>query len=281
MHMHALEIYMTNFALTLFRTKNRALGAIFPSFAAKQARGLFLRPRRYPVKDWEAQMETRGRRMSYSQGLSALAWGESERKVLLVHGWESRATQMSGFVDELVNAGYQVIAIDGPAHGHSQGRRANPYLFAQAVTSAYQTLGPFEGVVGHSMGGNAVATAIAEGIDPSRVVLISSPSSIEGVLQRSQHASWLNPVIHADTYYIHAISVKPEYRGKRVGYRLMDSAINSAREQGFSKLQLDVLSGNPAVEFYRAVGFELLAETRAPKPAAFGVPPEYRMGIEL
>jgi len=182
--MHALEIYMTNFALTLFRTKNRALGAIFPSFAAKQARGLFLRPRRYPVKDWEAQMETRGRRMSYSQGLSALAWGESERKVLLVHGWESRATQMSGFVDELVNAGYQVIAIDGPAHGHSQGRRANPYLFAQAVTSAYQTLGPFEGVVGHSMGGNAVATAIAEGIDPSRVVLISSPSSIEGVLQR-------------------------------------------------------------------------------------------------
>ncbi len=106
-------------------------------------------------------------------------------------------------------------------------------------------------------------------------------ADIEGVLQRSQHASWLNPVIHADTYYIHAISVKPEYRGKRVGYRLMDSAINSAREQGFSKLQLDVLSGNPAVEFYRAVGFELLAETRAPKPAAFGVPPEYRMGIEL
>ncbi|MEH6557370.1 MAG: GNAT family N-acetyltransferase [Oceanicoccus sp.] len=106
-------------------------------------------------------------------------------------------------------------------------------------------------------------------------------ANIEGLLQRSQAASWLNPVIHSDTYYIHAISVKPECRGKRVGYLLMDSAISTAREQGFAKLQLDVLSDNPVVEFYRAVGFELLAETRAPKPSAFGVPPEYRMGMEL
>jgi ribosomal protein S18 acetylase RimI-like enzyme len=104
---------------------------------------------------------------------------------------------------------------------------------------------------------------------------------IAGVLQRSEYASWLNPEIQADTYYIHAISVKPEFRGKRVGYHLMKRAISAASEGGFTKLQLDVLSDNPAVEFYRAIGFELLAETRAPKPSAFGVPPEYRMGMTL
>jgi hypothetical protein len=32
-------------------------------------------------------------------------------------------------------------------------------------------------------------------------------ADIEGVLQRAQHASWLNPVVHPDTYYIQAISV--------------------------------------------------------------------------
>ncbi len=37
-----------------------------------------------------------------------------------------------------------------------------------------------------------------------------SASDIEGVLERSDHASWLNPVIYSDTYYIHALSVKPE-----------------------------------------------------------------------
>lgn len=107
------------------------------------------------------------------------------------------------------------------------------------------------------------------------------PNVIPGVLQRSDHASWLNPVLHADTYYVHALAVKPEFRGKRIGYQLIDGAINRAKEQGFKRFQLDVLSDNPAVEFYRAVGLELLAETRAPKPAEYGVPPEYRMGMNL
>ena len=75
--------------------------------------------------------------------------------------------------------------------------------------------------------------------------------------------------------------MKPKFRGKRVGYQLIERAINAARKDGFAKLQLDVLSDNPAVDFYRAVGLELLAETRAPIPMAFGVPPECRMGMNL
>ena len=104
---------------------------------------------------------------------------------------------------------------------------------------------------------------------------------IKGVLERSELASWLNPVVKADTCYIHAIAVKPEYRGKRVGYRLIENAISTAKDARYRNLQLDVLSDNPAVSFYHAVGLELLAETRAPKPAEFGVPPEYRMGMVL
>lgn len=104
---------------------------------------------------------------------------------------------------------------------------------------------------------------------------------IAGVVQRSEDASWLNPAIHANTYYIHAISVKTRFRGKRVGYHLMENAISTAREKGFHQLQLDVFSDNAAVDFYRAIGLEVLAETPAPKPSAFGVPPEYRMGMKL
>lgn len=107
------------------------------------------------------------------------------------------------------------------------------------------------------------------------------PDDIPGVLTRSEHASWLNPVIHDDTYYIHALSVKPDFRGKRLGYHLIQNAMAKAVEQGFAKLQLDVLSDNPAVAFYQAVGLTVLAETRAPDPSAFGVPPELRMGMAL
>ena len=53
------------------------------------------------------------------------------------------------------------------------------------------------------------------------------------------------------------------------------------REHGFRALELDVLSDNPAVEFYRAMGLELLVESRAPDPEAHGVPPEWRMAKTL
>jgi len=173
-----------NVALSLFRAKNRMMGTLFPAKAAQHASELFLSPRKFPLKDWEQNMEQRGRRLALDNGLSAIVWGDSARRILLVHGWESRATQMSGFVEALLAADYQVIAVDGPAHGQSSGNRANPYLFSRAVLQVYAKLGPFEGVVGHSMGGNAVATAIAEGLECPKVVLISSPSSIESVLKR-------------------------------------------------------------------------------------------------
>ena len=173
-----------NIALTLFRARNRVMGTLLPGKAARSAQQLFLSPRKFPLKDWEWEMEQQGRRIKLEQGLSAISWGQSRRKILLVHGWESRATQMSGFVNALTEAGFQVIAIDGPAHGLSQGRKANPYLFSKAVLQACRELGPFEGIIGHSMGGNALATAIAEGLECPKVVLISSPASIDRVLQR-------------------------------------------------------------------------------------------------
>lgn len=104
---------------------------------------------------------------------------------------------------------------------------------------------------------------------------------ISEVLERSDHASWLNPVVHSGIYYVHALSVKPEARGKRVGMRLLSAAMDRARAAGNRGLQLDVLSDNPAVNFYQSMGLELLVESRAPKPEAEGVPPEWRMGIKF
>ena len=93
---------------------------------------------------------------------------------------------------------------------------------------------------------------------------IANPADVQEVLEHSDHASWLNPVIGEGTYYVHALSVKPAARGKRVGMQLLSNAIEWARQQGFGKLQLDVLSDNPAVNFYQSMGLTLLVESRAP-----------------
>jgi fermentation-respiration switch protein FrsA (DUF1100 family) len=172
------------FGFQVFKTRNQLLGLLRPQQTARMAADLFLTPKRHPLKAWENDKEAQGKRIDLEGGLSAIQWGESPRSVLLVHGWESRATQLSGFVDSLLELGFQVIALDAPAHGYSAGRCANPVLFAKAIATADRQLGPFDGIVGHSMGGSAVGIALSEGVRCEKVVLISSPSSIEGVLKR-------------------------------------------------------------------------------------------------
>jgi len=103
-------------------------------------------------------------------------------------------------------------------------------------------------------------------------------SAVPGIIERSEHAHWLNPAIRSHVYYVHALSVKPEHRGKQIGVALLTHAMQEGQRQGLKALELDVLSDNPAVHFYSAMGLELLVESRAPKPEAYGVPPEWRMG---
>ena len=102
-----------------------------------------------------------------------------------------------------------------------------------------------------------------------------------GLIERSEHAHWLNPAMRDRIHYVHALAVKPEHRGKQLGVRLLSDAMELGRAARARALELDVLSDNPAVHFYASMGLELLVESRAPKPEAFGVPPEWRMGIAL
>ena len=108
-----------------------------------------------------------------------------------------------------------------------------------------------------------------------------SIEEVKGLSERSGHAQWLNPVIRKNTYYIHAVAVTAESRGKKFGVELIQHAMSMGREQGCKGLELDVMSDNPAVNFYQSQGLEILAETTAPKPRDYGVPPEYRMGTTL
>ena len=109
----------------------------------------------------------------------------------------------------------------------------------------------------------------------------ATPEDLRGLGRRVRLAAWLNPVIPNDVYYIHAISVKASFRGRKVGLALMQAAIERARASGFRAVQLDVLSDNPAVQFYRSLGYECLVESRGPIPAEHGVPMEMRMELRL
>ena len=190
-----------NYSLEGYRLANRISSVMAPNWAAKNAGVKFLTPQRLEIKKWEEEAEKLGVRFNLSAQVSAIRWSpgsvlsqatSEDKQVLLVHGWESRATQMYGLVSGLVKQGYTVVAVDMPGHGHSEGKTSNAYLFSQAVQLAQQKLGHFHAIIGHSMGAGASAIAVGNGVTTDKLVLISGPSSIENVLRRFSSFVGLN-----------------------------------------------------------------------------------------
>ena len=110
---------------------------------------------------------------------------------------------------------------------------------------------------------------------------VVTPDELADLGRRTYLASYLNVVIPASAYYIHALSVRPDRHGQGIGAALMKDAIERATAEGYRVLHLDVLSDNPAVKFYEAFGFEVLAETVTPIPHSHGIPMEQRMSLDL
>lgn len=175
---------MNSLQFKLFRLYNGVQGALMPRHAAARAKQLFLTPRQLRLKDWELLLEQRGKRQSLRNGTSVIRWGEGVSKALLVHGWESRATQLGKIATFLNGKGYEVYGLDAPAHGKSPGDRAHPLAFVRAIQQADAELGPFDLVLGHSMGAAAVGFALAQGLSCGRAVLISPPADVLGVMRR-------------------------------------------------------------------------------------------------
>jgi ribosomal protein S18 acetylase RimI-like enzyme len=101
------------------------------------------------------------------------------------------------------------------------------------------------------------------------------------ISERTYLASYLNVSIPKRVYYIHALAVKTSCRGRGIGAALVNDAIKRDDTNALRGLHLDVLSDNPAVAFYRALGLTCLAETTAPGPSAHGVPMEMRMAVDF
>ena len=75
------------------------------------------------------------------------------RRAYLVHGWESLAAHLSGFVGALLRAGFEVIAYDGPAQGGSGGATTNLVDSARALINVVNSYGPADAIIAHSFGG--------------------------------------------------------------------------------------------------------------------------------
>ena len=109
-------------------------------------------------------------------------YGKSDKKILLVHGWSGRGTQLVKFADAFVDKGYATISFDAPAHGKSSGNSTIMTEFIASILEIDNKFGPFEAAVGHSLGGMALLNAIKKGLKINRLTIIGSGDKVKDIL---------------------------------------------------------------------------------------------------
>ena len=112
---------------------------------------------------------------SPSGRLAVAEWGEGPA-VLLLHGWDGKASDLAAFAPPLLAAGRKLIAVNLPAHGESAGERTSIPASARALVAAQEALGPLQAVVAHSIATAVTVEAVALGLPVQRLALISAPA---------------------------------------------------------------------------------------------------------
>lgn len=109
------------------------------------------------------------------------------KKILITHGWMSRAAYMVRLIRYLHQQGYEIYALDFPAHGEAKGLQLTWTDSVMILKETLNNLGPFYAVIGHSFGGSMIlntlnlANQFAEwqiNTLPERAVLIASPTNM-------------------------------------------------------------------------------------------------------
>lgn len=178
-------------ALRLTAASLRVLARTAPPVAAEVATRYFFRvgpPAAVRPQERAAHEAARRTTIRYRRAASTgrepvdvvvYTWGEPGAPgVLLVHGWQSRASFFAPLVEDLVAAGLRVVAYDAPAHGDSGGRRrtiVDDVAIVRRLSDAEPAA--WEGVVGHSAGALAAGVALADGVAARRFTSLAGLSS--------------------------------------------------------------------------------------------------------
>lgn len=120
-------------------------------------------------------------------------WEGTGKKLLLIHGWETNSYRWSLQLPDLQEAGYDIYAIDAPAHGFSTGRILNSPLYARIIEAAYQEIKP-DLILAHSLG--ALSTIYHQYLYPESKVdalaLLGTASSLHQLMTEYRDALELN-----------------------------------------------------------------------------------------
>lgn len=176
------------------------LEAISPKLAMLFAAKLFVRPIKHKIPKREIHMVQKSSQSklfvpSLKKNIVVYNYGESDKKILLVHGWSGRGTQLVKIADEMLKLGYSTISFDAPAHGKSDGKTTIMTEFIASIIEIEKQFGPFEFAIGHSLGGMSILNAIKQNLIVKKAIIIGSGDIIQDVIDDFIQKLQLKPKI--------------------------------------------------------------------------------------
>lgn len=167
---------------------------------AKLGTKLFITPIKFSIPKREKVMLESAQKKtinipSISKDIEVLSYGYSKKKVLLVHGWAGRSTQLYMIADKLLEKGYMVISFDGPAHGKSTGKTTTMPEFLDTINEIDKQFGPFEAAIGHSFGGMCLYNNVSNNFKIKKLVTIGAADKISDVILNFTKSLKVKPII--------------------------------------------------------------------------------------
>lgn len=107
-------------------------------------------------------------------------WGNGEKKVLMLHGWQSHTYRWKPYI-EILKDEYSVYSIDAPGHGLSGGKLLNVPLYSEVIEDQLARIGSVDAVITHSLGAfSALYTAYRNpDIPVNKIVALASPGEAQ------------------------------------------------------------------------------------------------------
>lgn len=165
----------------------KVLETLSPKLATRFAIKLFTTPIRHKLPKREIEMDANSKQQllkihAIDKEIMLYQYGFGEKKILLVHGWSGRGTQLVKIADELLKLGYSIISFDAPGHGKAPGKTSNMTEFIAAALQIEKDFGPFEYAIGHSLGGMTVMNSIKKGLKVKKAVIIGSGDVVQDIM---------------------------------------------------------------------------------------------------
>lgn len=178
---------MTNGIVKFIGVLFNVLSYLLPKYTFNKALMLFSTPRKGGVTERQTKFleSSKQKKIHYNNfNIQTYHWEGSKTTILLAHGWESNSYRWKKLIKTLHKQGYNIIALDAPAHGKSGSKTFNAILYSEFINVVTHFFKP-EILIGHSVGGmsSVFFQYKYKNTNLKKLILLGAPSELTNVFK--------------------------------------------------------------------------------------------------